>query len=105
MIYTNTAEIIQDKKGNFRLKSGQEIYPEKYETRAEAIAAIKANIDGTIDTNKHFSVAGTRYNCRPEFTHYLDENGNEIAATDTVFYEEETGNTEIAPTAAAYFGA
>jgi uncharacterized protein YegP (UPF0339 family) len=95
MIYTNRAEIVQDKKGKFRLKSGQEIYPETYRTRSEAIAAIKAIVDNTIEINQHFGITGTQHNCLPDFTHYTDENGNEIAASDTVFFEEEADEAQI----------
>jgi hypothetical protein len=95
MIFTNTAEIVQNKHGKFQLKNGNELYPETYPSRSAAINAIKAGVDNTIEINRHFGVDGTQYNCQPDFTHYTDENGSEIAASDTVFFEEDTDEAQI----------
>jgi uncharacterized protein YegP (UPF0339 family) len=96
MIFTRTAEIIQDEKGNYRVRDNDgNIYNEEYSSRQDAIAGIKGSIDNAIELNETFDVADTQYNHQPAFTHYKDENGNEIAATDTVFFEEDTDETQI----------
>ncbi len=76
MTTEETATIIKDADGNFRLQDRDlNIYEDRYSSEAAAIEAIEKNIENRAELNFYFELDGDD-ETEPTFTSYIDTAGN-----------------------------